>query len=111
MYHSEKDIDEVLQTHTVFTNVSKGQVAKKEDVVRAFGTDNDTEVCMQVQMKVYIKNLYTYMYTQSRLISTNYTWLDSFLSVTNWIAASVKKLTYTCSVSKYIDVVFLSIFT
>ena len=44
----EKDIDEVLQTHTVFTNVSKGQVAKKEDVVRAFGTDNDTEVCIQV---------------------------------------------------------------
>ena len=35
-------------THTVFTNVSKGQVAKKEDVARAFGTDNDTEVCIQV---------------------------------------------------------------
>ncbi|CAH2073496.1 unnamed protein product, partial [Iphiclides podalirius] len=32
----EKDIDEVLQTHTVFTNVSKGQVAKKEDLVKIF---------------------------------------------------------------------------
>ena len=32
----EKDIDEVLQSHTVFLNVSKGQVAKKEDLVKAF---------------------------------------------------------------------------
>ena len=32
----EKDIDEVLQSHTVFLNVSKGQVAKKDDLVKAF---------------------------------------------------------------------------
>ncbi len=38
----------MLQTHTVFANVSKGQVAKKEDLVRAFSTDNPTEVCLQV---------------------------------------------------------------
>lgn len=44
----EKDIDEVLQTHTVFVNVSKGQVAKKEDLVRAFGTDDQTEICKVV---------------------------------------------------------------
>ena len=48
--YREKDIDEVLQTHTVFTNVSKGSVAKKEDLARAFGTDNETEVCMQVSL-------------------------------------------------------------
>jgi len=41
----EKDIDEVLQTHTVFTNVSKGQVAKKEDLLKAFNMDNQTEIC------------------------------------------------------------------
>ena len=41
----EKDIDEVLQTHSVFVNVSKGQVAKKEDLMKAFETDNQTEVC------------------------------------------------------------------
>uniref|UniRef100_A0A8C9QCW0 Ribosome maturation protein SDO1/SBDS N-terminal domain-containing protein n=1 Tax=Spermophilus dauricus TaxID=99837 RepID=A0A8C9QCW0_SPEDA len=29
----EKDVDEVLQTHSVFMNVSKGQVAKKEDLI------------------------------------------------------------------------------
>jgi len=44
----EKDIDEVLQTHTVFTNVSKGQVAKKEDLANAFGKDDQTEVCKEI---------------------------------------------------------------
>ena len=32
----EKDLDEVLQSHTVFVNVSKGEVAKKADLVKCF---------------------------------------------------------------------------
>ncbi|XP_067132487.1 ribosome maturation protein SBDS [Centruroides vittatus] len=47
----EKDLDEVLQTHTVFVNVSKGQVAKKEDLIRDFGTDNQTEICKEILSK------------------------------------------------------------
>ncbi|XP_014272332.1 ribosome maturation protein SBDS [Halyomorpha halys] len=47
----EKDIDEVLQTHTVFTNVSKGQVAKREDLIKAFGKDDLTEVCKEILSK------------------------------------------------------------
>ncbi|XP_049858404.1 ribosome maturation protein SBDS [Schistocerca gregaria] len=47
----EKDIDEVLQTHTVFTNVSKGQVAKKDDLVKAFGKDDQTEICKEILAK------------------------------------------------------------
>lgn len=47
----EKDIDEVLQTHTVFINVSKGQVAKKEDLVAAFAKDDQTAVCMEILEK------------------------------------------------------------
>ncbi|XP_076165725.1 SBDS ribosome maturation factor [Ptiloglossa arizonensis] len=47
----EKDIDEVLQTHTVFINVSKGQVAKKEDLIKAFGMDNQTEICKEILTK------------------------------------------------------------
>ena len=39
----------MLQTHTIFTNVSKGQVASKEDLVRVFGTDKETDVCLQVR--------------------------------------------------------------
>jgi ribosome maturation protein SDO1 len=44
-FFSEKDLGEVLQTETVFTNVSKGQVAKKEDLIKAFGQDNTVEIC------------------------------------------------------------------
>ncbi|XP_041379124.1 LOW QUALITY PROTEIN: ribosome maturation protein SBDS-like [Gigantopelta aegis] len=47
----EKDIDEVLQTHTVFTNVSKGQVSKRDDLVAAFGTDDQSEICKQILSK------------------------------------------------------------
>lgn len=48
---TEKDIDEVLQTHSIFTNVSKGLTAKKQDLVTAFGTDNETEVCIKILAK------------------------------------------------------------
>uniref|UniRef100_A0A671SEM9 Ribosome maturation protein SBDS n=1 Tax=Sinocyclocheilus anshuiensis TaxID=1608454 RepID=A0A671SEM9_9TELE len=48
---AEKDLDEVLQTNTVFVNVSKGQVAKKDDLSSAFSTDDVTEVCKQILAK------------------------------------------------------------
>ena len=38
--HIEKDINEVLQTNSVFTNVSKALLAKGEDLRSAFGTDD-----------------------------------------------------------------------
>lgn len=47
----EKDIDEVLQTHSVFTNVSKGAVAKREDLLQAFGKDDITEICKEILAK------------------------------------------------------------
>ncbi|XP_049867571.1 ribosome maturation protein SBDS [Pectinophora gossypiella] len=47
----ETDIDEVLQTHTVFTNVSKGQVAKKDDLIKVFGKDDMTEICKEILEK------------------------------------------------------------
>lgn len=40
-----------MQTHTVFANVSKGQVAKKEDLIKAFGKDDQTEVCKEILAK------------------------------------------------------------
>ncbi|VDI31218.1 ribosome maturation protein SDO1 [Mytilus galloprovincialis] len=43
----ETDIDEVLQTHTVFTNVSKGEVAKSDILKKAFSNDNQAEICLQ----------------------------------------------------------------
>ena len=47
----EKDIDEVLQSHTVFLNVSKGQVAKKDDLIKAFESSDQTEICKQILAK------------------------------------------------------------
>ena len=49
LYFSEKDLDEVLQTPTVFANVSKGQTAKKEDLVAAFRTEDQKEICLEVK--------------------------------------------------------------
>ncbi|CAJ1064915.1 ribosome maturation protein SBDS [Xyrichtys novacula] len=48
---AEKDLDEVLQTNSVFINVSKGQTAKKEDLSKAFGTEDLTEICKQILSK------------------------------------------------------------
>lgn len=40
----ETDLDEVLQIDSVFTNVSKGVVAKTSDLSKAFGTEDKTEI-------------------------------------------------------------------
>ena len=49
-HFSETDIDEVLQSHTVFNNVSKGEVAKSDVLKKAFGIDNQSEICLQVRI-------------------------------------------------------------
>uniref|UniRef100_A0A8C4R841 Ribosome maturation protein SBDS n=1 Tax=Eptatretus burgeri TaxID=7764 RepID=A0A8C4R841_EPTBU len=47
----ERDLDEVLQTHAVFINVSKGQIAKREDLIKAFDTEDTTEICKKILAK------------------------------------------------------------
>lgn len=49
--NAEKDIDEVLQTHTVFLNVSKGQAAKKDELLKCFGKADETEICKEILTK------------------------------------------------------------
>ncbi|KAF5735465.1 ribosome maturation protein SBDS-like [Tripterygium wilfordii] len=44
----EKDLDEVLQSHTVYSNVSKGILAKTKDLTKAFGTDDQTKICLEI---------------------------------------------------------------
>lgn len=44
----ETDIDEVLQVHSVFQNVSKGQVANSEDLRKAFKTDIIDDILKEV---------------------------------------------------------------
>jgi ribosome maturation protein SDO1 len=45
----ETDIDEVLQIHSVFLNVSKGQVAKTDDLQKCFKTDNLEDILKEVK--------------------------------------------------------------
>ena len=54
----EKDLDEVLQSHTVYSNVSKGVLAKSKDLVAAFGTDDQTKICLEV-CKCAFENTYS----------------------------------------------------
>lgn len=42
---SEKDLENVLQLHTVYSNVSKGMVANQEDLLKAFKSQ-DVEACI-----------------------------------------------------------------
>lgn len=44
----EKDINEVLQVITVFMNVSKGEVAKDQDLKQAFGSADQEEICRKI---------------------------------------------------------------
>jgi ribosome maturation protein SDO1 len=47
----EKDIDEVLQTSQIFTNVSKGNVANSKDLSRAFGLDDEESIARLILEK------------------------------------------------------------
>ena len=48
---TETDLDEVLHSHTVYQNVDKGVLAKKEDLIKAFGTDDQTQICITILNK------------------------------------------------------------
>ncbi|KAJ1656892.1 hypothetical protein IWQ61_003612 [Dispira simplex] len=47
----ETDIDEVLQIHSVFSNVSKGHVANKDDLLKAFKTDDTDKIIQEILNK------------------------------------------------------------
>ena len=38
----------MLQTTAVFANVSKGLLARREDLLLAFGTDDDRAICLKI---------------------------------------------------------------
>ena len=42
----EKTLDDVLQTTSVFQNVSKGVLAKQEDLQDVFGTTDEEKICI-----------------------------------------------------------------
>lgn len=48
---AETDLDEVVQTVDVFSNVNKGQFAKTEDLTKAFGTSDKVAICREILAK------------------------------------------------------------
>ncbi|TKR75887.1 hypothetical protein L596_017116 [Steinernema carpocapsae] len=48
---TEKNIDEVLQTQNVFTNVSKGQLAKRDELLAAFQMEDQLDICKEILNK------------------------------------------------------------
>ena len=55
---SETDLDEVLQIHSVFINVSKGQVANKELLKKCFNKEDENEIIIEV----IFNNLFNYRF-------------------------------------------------
>ncbi|KAJ3241098.1 hypothetical protein HDU81_001884 [Chytriomyces hyalinus] len=47
----EQDLDEVLQMHSVYVNVSKGQTAATEDLEKAFGTSDLDKIILEILRK------------------------------------------------------------
>jgi ribosome maturation protein Sdo1 len=47
---SETSLDDVLQISNVFMNVSKGEVAKSNDLQKAFGTSTVDDVVKEVSL-------------------------------------------------------------
>ncbi|KAL5555236.1 hypothetical protein UlMin_037472 [Ulmus minor] len=44
----EKDLDKVLQSHIVYSNVSKGVLEKSKYLNTAFETDDQTNICLEI---------------------------------------------------------------
>lgn len=49
----EPNIDDVLQISNIFVNVSKGEVAKVNDLEKAFGTSNTNDIVKEVRRSVF----------------------------------------------------------
>jgi ribosome maturation protein SDO1 len=47
-HNRETDLDDVLQISNVFVNVSKGEVAKSNDLKKSFGTDDRSTIAREV---------------------------------------------------------------
>uniref|UniRef100_A0A8C9GG80 Ribosome maturation protein SDO1/SBDS N-terminal domain-containing protein n=1 Tax=Piliocolobus tephrosceles TaxID=591936 RepID=A0A8C9GG80_9PRIM len=47
----ELNIDDVLQSHLIFTNISKGEIAKKSELTSCFNSNDNYEICKTILEK------------------------------------------------------------
>lgn len=70
----EKDLDEVLQSRTVYSNVSRGILAKSQDLNVAFKTTDQSKICEEIlekgELQVAGKERESQLSTQFRDIAT-----------------------------------------
>lgn len=50
LHCSEQDLENVLQTPSVFLNVSKGSLASKEDLEKSFKTTEERSIILEVRL-------------------------------------------------------------
>ena len=63
IFFRDTDLDNVLQISNVFTNVSKGEVAKTGDLQKAFNTKDVNDIIKEVRIYFHI---YIYIYSLTR---------------------------------------------
>ena len=64
----------MLQSHTVYSNVSKGVLAKSKDLIKVFGSDDHTKICLEIldkgELQVAGKERESQLSSQFRDIAT-----------------------------------------
>lgn len=66
----------------MYTNVSKGVLAKSKDLIAAFGTDDQTKVCLEVGINFSLRSLLASLFRDIKsfdrwFANTTFLWLDS----------------------------------
>lgn len=59
IFFRERDLDNVLQTPTIFSNVSKGKVAPSDDLKKAFKSEDSNSIILEVlKTCIYLDIMY-----------------------------------------------------
>ena len=116
----EKDIDEVVQTHEIFTNVSQGVVAKKDELQMCFKTSDQEKILLTIlkqgeiqvtekERQAHRKNLFNEIAT---IVAGKCVDSDTQKPLTvNYVESAMKDLHYNPNPSKPAKVQALEVIT
>lgn len=52
----------MLQSQTVYSNVSKGILAKSKDLIAAFGIDDQSKICLEVCLEAILVEMIFFLF-------------------------------------------------
>ena len=81
----------MLQSHTVYTNVSKGVLAKSKDLINTFGTDDQTKICLEVSSE-YSLLIFSFFCFPLKCTLWSFLFLNFVFLIRFWIKESFKLL-------------------